>query len=115
MICSFGSFLVFVCLLFSLILCKLGGTTETVAPPVISGTTPFDESTEVTITGPAGADIRYSTDGHNPTRLSTLYTAPFTLTTTRYVTAIAIKNGVSSTVAAKWFNKRSDEDNEQGL
>ena len=83
------------------------GTSETptVAAPVISGTTPFEESTEVTITGPAGAEIRYTTDGSTPTAESTLYSEPFTLTESANVRAIAIKDGVSSTVSSKQFTK----------
>ena len=38
-----------------------------VKAPTISGTTPFDESTQVTMSGPEGAEIRYTTDGSNPT------------------------------------------------
>ena len=43
-----------------------GSETASVEAPVISGETPFDESTEVTISGPDGAEIRYTTDGTAP-------------------------------------------------
>ncbi len=86
-----------------------GSQTETVEAPVISGTTPFSESTSVTISGPEGATIYYTTDGSNPTAESTVYSEAFSLTETATVKAIAIKNGVSSTVAEKGFTKSSGE------
>ena len=78
---------------------------ETVEVPVIDGTTPFDENTEVTITGPEDAEIRYTTDGTVPNAQSTLYDTAFTLSDTATVKAIAIKNGVSSEAATKVFTK----------
>jgi hypothetical protein len=82
-----------------------GSETETVEVPVIDGTTPFDESTEVTITGPEDAEIRYTTDGTAPNAQSTLYDSAITLSDTTTIKAIAIKNGVSSEVATKVFTK----------
>ena len=79
--------------------------TETVATPTISGTSPFEETTQVTITGPSEAEIRYTTDGSTPTAESTLYSAALTLSDTTTVKAIAIKNGVSSQVASRTFTK----------
>ena len=76
-----------------------------VAAPEISGTTSFTESTQVTIPGPDGATIRYTTDGSTPTAESTQYSAAFTLSATATVKAIAIKDGVSSSVAEKTFTK----------
>ena len=87
------------------------GSNETqntmVEAPTISGTTPFSENTEVTITGPDGAVIRYTTDGSEPTAESTLYSAAFSLTDTTTVKAIAIKDGTNSSVASKTFTKSS--------
>ena len=71
--------------------------------PVISGTSPFSESTQVSISGPEGADIRYTTDGSTPTASSSLYSSPLTLSASTTVKAIAIKNGVSSSVATRTF------------
>ena len=85
-----------------------GSETPSVAAPTISGTTPFAESTEVTITGPADAEIRYTTDGSAPTAESTLYSAAFTLSASATVKAIAIKDAVASDVASKFFTKSSD-------
>ena len=79
--------------------------TASVEAPVIDGATPFDESTEVTITGPEDAEIRYTTDGTAPNAQSTLYDTAITLTDTTTVKAIAIKNGVSSESATKVFTK----------
>ena len=82
-----------------------GSETASVEAPVIDGATPFDESTEVTITGPEDAEIRYTTDGTAPNAQSTLYDSAITLTDTATVKAIAIKNGVSSEAATKVFTK----------
>ena len=82
-----------------------GSNSESVAAPVISGETPFDESTQVTISGPDGAEIRYTTDGTAPNAESSLYSEAITLTDTTTVKAIAIKNGESSEAATKVFTK----------
>ena len=84
-----------------------GSQTETVTAPTIGGDSPFAESTEVTLTGPDGAEIRYTTDGSDPTAQSTLYSQAFTLTEAGTVKAIAIKNGVSSEIASRVFTKTS--------
>ncbi|MBE6261617.1 MAG: hypothetical protein E7107_12500, partial [Prevotella sp.] len=39
---------------------------SSVAAPVISGTSPFEESTQVSISGPDGASIYYSVNGDDP-------------------------------------------------
>lgn len=86
----------------------VGGNSEVIVQdsPTISGTTPFTESTQVTITGPLGAVIRYTTNGDTPTAASTVYNVAFTLTATTTVKAIAITNGVISPVATKTFTKQ---------
>ena len=84
-----------------------GSETPTVTAPTISGTTPFAETTQVTLTEPDGARVYYTTDGSTPTAESTLYTEPFTLSATTTVKAIAIKDGVSSSVASRTFTKSS--------
>ena len=88
-----------------------GGNSQstTLASPTISGTTPFAETTSVSISGPAGAEIHYTTDGSTPTAESTLYSEAFTLSDTATVKAIAIKDGESSEVASKLFTKSSGD------
>ena len=93
-----------------------GNETPTVTAPTISGTTPFAETTQVTITEPEGARAYYTTDGSTPTSGSKLYTEPFTLSATTTVKAVAIKDGVSSSVTSRTFTKSSgggSEDPEQ--
>ena len=82
-----------------------GEQPATVAAPTISGTTPFAETTSVSISGPAGAEIHYTTDCNTPTAESTLYSEAFTLSDSATVKAIAIKDGVSSEVSTKSFTK----------
>ena len=86
-----------------------GSQSASLASPTISGTTPFAETTSVSISGPAGAEIRYTTDGSTPTAESTLYSEAFTLSDTTTVKAIAIKDGESSEVASKLFTKSSGD------
>ena len=78
---------------------------NSVAAPVISGTTPFEETSQVSISGPDGATIYYSENGDDPDANDTLYTQPFTIDETTTIKAIAIKDGVSSQVTTKVFTK----------
>lgn len=59
----------------------------------------------MTITGPDGASIYYTTDGSTPTSASSAYSEAITLTATTTVKAIAVKDGVSSEVASETFTK----------
>lgn len=81
--------------------------TPSVSAPSINGTTPFETSTSVTMSAESGAEIRYTTDGSQPSANSTLYSAAITLTETTTIKAIAIKDGVSSEVATSTFTKSS--------
>ena len=81
------------------------GPTPSVAAPTLNGTTPFSESTTVTMGAESGAQIRYTTDGSDPTSSSTLYSSPITLNATTTIKAIAIKDGVSSQVTTQQFVK----------
>ena len=83
---------------------------NTLAKPTIYGVTPFTDSTEVTMSGPEDAEIRYTTDGSTPTAQSTLYEGGFTLSDTTTVKAIAIKNGESSEVSTRLFSKGTGGD-----
>ena len=79
--------------------------TKIVEKPVISGTTPFESSTEVTIAAAEGATIYYTNDGSTPTSGSTEYTEALTLEATTTIKAIAVKGGITSDVASKTFTK----------
>ena len=85
-----------------------GQQTVTVAAPTFYGETQFEETTEVTMSAESGAEIRYTTDGSTPTSASTLYSEPITLSDTTTVKAIAIKDGVSSTVTSRIYTKSAD-------
>jgi len=79
--------------------------TNSVAAPTISGVSPFEETSQVSISGPDGATIYYSENGDDPDTNDTLYTQPFTIDETTTIKAIAIKDGVSSQVTTKVFTK----------
>ena len=87
-----------------------GSQTPTVTAPTISGTTPFTETTSVTMSAENGASIYYTTDGSTPNSASTQYTEALTLSDTTTVKAIAIKDGESSSVASKTFTKGSGDE-----
>ena len=82
-----------------------GSVTQGVTALTFSGNTQFTESTQVSMSGPSGAEIRYTTDGSQPTAQSTLYSGPLTLTETTTVKAIAIKDGNSSSVTSRTYSK----------
>lgn len=73
--------------------------------PVISGETPFESETEVTIVAEEGASIFYTTNGSTPTQESTEYTDKITLSATTTIKAIAVKDTYVSGVASKIFTK----------
>ena len=85
-----------------------GSETESVMAPEISGTSPFTDSTQVTIQGPQGAEVRYTTDGSAPSAESTLYSEAITLSATTTIKAIAILDGETSAVASKTFTKSGE-------
>ena len=82
--------------------------TESVTAPEISGMSPFTDSTQVTIQGPQGAEVRYTTDGSEPSAESTLYSEAITLSATTTIKAIAILDGETSEVASKTFTKSGE-------
>lgn len=77
-----------------------------VVPPTVEGEDGFVETATVTLgSSQDGAEIYYTLDGSTPTDQSTKYTAPFTISETTTVSAIAYLNGKASAVTAKTFNK----------
>ena len=82
-----------------------GGGTTTVNAPTFSGETQFTESTQVMMSGPAGASIFYTVDGTTPTDQSLEYEEPIKLSATTTVKAIAVKDGVSSAETSRTFTK----------
>lgn len=76
------------------------------ATPVISGTSPFETSTQITIEcSTEGAKIYYTLNGNTPSEENgTLYTGAFTVTERKSVKAIAVLDGYkTSSVASKTF------------
>lgn len=76
--------------------------------PTISGDEVFMESTNVTITSAVDVDgvaIYYTLDGTDPTTASQPYNAPFLLTETTTVKAIAVYKSITSDVASLRFEK----------
>jgi hypothetical protein len=63
----------------------------TAAGEEAEGDNTFYFNAEVTITADEDASIYYTTDGTEPSETSTLYTAPFPVTTTSTIKAIAVK------------------------
>ncbi len=67
---------------------NVGGTSDYLARPVLSpapGT--YGGAQNVSITGPAGATIRYTTNGSLPTAASTVYSGPIPVSTTTVIRA----------------------------
>jgi len=84
-----------------------GSQNSSLTSPTISGNTQFTDSTQVSMSGPDGAEIHYTTDGSTPTAESAVYSEAFSLSATTTVKAIAIKDGQSSEVVSKLFTKSS--------
>ena len=82
-----------------------GTDSVSVAAPTFSGETQFTETTQVTMAAESGASIYYTLDGSTPTASSSLYSAPVPLSDTTTVKAIAIKDGVSSSVTSRTYTK----------
>jgi hypothetical protein len=73
----------------------LQGATQAAAPAIAPGSESFTSSAQVTMTDTTtGASIYYTIDGSTPTTASTRYTAPFTVSSTTTVNAIAAGAGL---------------------
>lgn len=80
------------------------GAPAAVSTPSIDGISPFIGSTTVTLAcETTAATIYYTLDGTDPTAESTQYTAPFTLTESATVKAIAISGSNKSSIVSKSF------------
>ena len=84
-----------------------GNGVWTPAPTISPGGGIFTNSITVSISpNSAGSQIYYTLDGSTPTSSSTAYAAPFTLTNTTTVKAIATQtNSVASGVASAFFSQ----------
>ena len=74
--------------------------------PTLTASQEFETETfTVEISAVDGATIHYTTDGTEPTEASATYSASFTVNATTTVKAIAVKNGVASSVATATYTK----------
>ena len=80
--------------------------TDVIVAPIISGNVDFTTETLVTITAQRGLTVYYTTDGSTPDKTATQYSAPFTISATTTVKAIAYDaTEKASNVAEKTFTK----------
>ena len=76
-----------------------------VSAPTISGDVDFIESTTIAVVVEEGLKAYYTIDGTEPTSASAEYTAPFNVTATTTVKAIAYKGENASEVTTQTFTK----------
>jgi hypothetical protein len=90
---------------------KYGILSDAVTPPDIAPEGgPFTDSVRVTLEQQTpGAEIRYTTDGSDPTPTSTLYVGPFDLTASTTVKAQAFRAGLTpSAITTARFERAGD-------
>ena len=64
----------------------------------------YEKAVQVTISAPAGQEIRYTTDGSEPTRASKRYTGPIAISKTTVIRARAFADDLlGSTTAGSTF------------
>lgn len=86
-----------------------GGSTTTKpdAPTFSPEAGTYSSAQSVTISGPTGASIYYTTNGDDPTTSSTQYSSAISVSTTTTLKAIAVVDGVSSDVAEATYTINS--------
>ena len=77
--------------------------TDVVPPQILADNSRFADPIEVSIEAEEDSEIHYTVDGTTPTLQSPLYTAPFPVSTTTTVKAIAVQDGETSSVATRTF------------
>ena len=77
--------------------------TDVVPPQILADNSRFADPIEVSIEAEEDSKIHYTVDGTTPTLQSPLYTAPFTISTTTTVKAIAVQDGETSSVVTRTF------------
>ena len=81
--------------------------TDVVATPIIRGENDFRKTSEISIEAAAGMEVYYTLDGTDPTTASTKYAAPFTISETTTIKAIAYDaaKAKASEVVSATFSK----------
>lgn len=77
--------------------------TDVVPPQILADNSRFADPMKVYIEAEEDSEIHYTVDGTTPTLQSTLYTAPFPVSTTTTVKAIAVQDGETSSVVTRTF------------
>lgn len=77
--------------------------TDVVPPQILADNSRFADTMEVYIEAEEDSEIHYTVDGTTPTLQSPLYTAPFPVSTTTTVKAIAVQDGETSSVVTRTF------------
>ena len=69
-------------------------------PTFSVGSGSYNSAQTVTLSGPAGASIYYTTNGLQPTSSSTPYTGPITVSSNEVIQAVAIQSGYTDSLVA---------------
>jgi hypothetical protein len=72
---------------------SVGTFTRLASPSFSPAGGAYGSTQTVTISGPSGASIYYTTNGLQPTSASTLYSSPITVSSSEYVQAVSIQSG----------------------